>query len=341
MLLLEADDYSFNVKLRMLDTLQGSTVFKPPLEKSTIKININSEPTGADIFLDGRFFGKTPAEIELAPDTYNCSLVLPGYWFRNEEIDVSFSNKKKLSFAGQQAEKLEIKNLPAEKNIVLQFSSKTAAAEFPAGSEVYLPPGEWWLKIKNSSSFSGMILPVFLGPENSVFDLSAFTKTADLRINNLPAGAEIWINNKRADAESGIINNLPLGIYSVTGLSPGRQPLEIDRITVRDDIPSFIVWQNKKGFDKAAAVEKRKAVVYFAIGASLAVYGIYNSSHNVAFRNTDDYYEYKQYIVYSNMLTALGVSSVFLGGHKSLKSSSYKKMYDEQIEKIRSMELKE
>jgi len=49
------------------------------------KISIRSEPAGADIFLDGKFVGNTPATLQLFAGNYNLSLQLQGYaeWKRD------------------------------------------------------------------------------------------------------------------------------------------------------------------------------------------------------------------------------------------------------------------
>ncbi|XRP97357.1 LamG-like jellyroll fold domain-containing protein [Methanocaldococcus sp. 16A] len=42
-------------------------------------INIDSEPTGAEIYINGKYYGKTPAKIELEPDTYQIEVYKEGY----------------------------------------------------------------------------------------------------------------------------------------------------------------------------------------------------------------------------------------------------------------------
>jgi len=52
------------------------------------KVSVRSDPTGADIFLDGKFVGNTPGTLQLAAGTYNLALKLQGYepWHRDLSV---------------------------------------------------------------------------------------------------------------------------------------------------------------------------------------------------------------------------------------------------------------
>jgi len=44
-----------------------------------VDVSINSNPSGADIFIEGKNYGKTPATIHIIPKSYNVSLVKEGH----------------------------------------------------------------------------------------------------------------------------------------------------------------------------------------------------------------------------------------------------------------------
>jgi hypothetical protein len=52
------------------------------------KVSVRSDPVGADIFLDGKFIGNTPGNLQLAAGTYNLSLRLQGYETWQRELSV-------------------------------------------------------------------------------------------------------------------------------------------------------------------------------------------------------------------------------------------------------------
>lgn len=43
------------------------------------KVSLRSDPAGADVFLDGKFIGNTPSNLQLNAGTYNLSMKLQGY----------------------------------------------------------------------------------------------------------------------------------------------------------------------------------------------------------------------------------------------------------------------
>jgi len=52
------------------------------------KVSIRSDPAGADVFLDGKFVGNAPANLQLAPGTYNLSVRLQSYETWQKELFV-------------------------------------------------------------------------------------------------------------------------------------------------------------------------------------------------------------------------------------------------------------
>jgi hypothetical protein len=57
------------------------------------KISVRSEPAGADVFLDGKFVGTTPDNLQLAPGTYSLSVKSQGYKSWQRELYVISGNE--------------------------------------------------------------------------------------------------------------------------------------------------------------------------------------------------------------------------------------------------------
>lgn len=49
------------------------------MNKKTVEVTIDSNPQGADIYVEGKSYGRTPAVISLEPKTTTVSLVKAGY----------------------------------------------------------------------------------------------------------------------------------------------------------------------------------------------------------------------------------------------------------------------
>jgi hypothetical protein len=52
------------------------------------KVSVRSDPVGADVFLDGKFVGSAPANLQLPAGTYSLSVRLEGYepWQRDLSV---------------------------------------------------------------------------------------------------------------------------------------------------------------------------------------------------------------------------------------------------------------
>ncbi|OFW88831.1 MAG: hypothetical protein A2794_00505 [Alphaproteobacteria bacterium RIFCSPHIGHO2_01_FULL_40_8] len=55
---------------------------------STVDLSINSNPPGADIFIEGRNYGRTPAIINIEPKAYTVTLVKEGHGSANFVTDI-------------------------------------------------------------------------------------------------------------------------------------------------------------------------------------------------------------------------------------------------------------
>ncbi len=62
----------------------------------TVDVSINSNPQGADIFIEGRNYGRTPATINIEPKNYSVTLTKEGYGSAQLELEswVAIRNKK-------------------------------------------------------------------------------------------------------------------------------------------------------------------------------------------------------------------------------------------------------
>jgi hypothetical protein len=52
------------------------------------RVSVRSDPTGAEVFVDGKFIGNTPSNLQLAAGTYNLSIRLQGYESWQKELYV-------------------------------------------------------------------------------------------------------------------------------------------------------------------------------------------------------------------------------------------------------------
>ena len=54
----------------------------------TVDVAINSTPPGADVFIEGKNYGRTPLTLNIEPKPYNLVLVKDGYGSTNVNMDI-------------------------------------------------------------------------------------------------------------------------------------------------------------------------------------------------------------------------------------------------------------
>ena len=58
------------------------------INERTVEIGINSNPYGADIIIEGKNYGKTPAVLKIEPKAYTVNLVKEGYGSTNFKTEI-------------------------------------------------------------------------------------------------------------------------------------------------------------------------------------------------------------------------------------------------------------
>jgi hypothetical protein len=60
-------------------------------------VNVSSNPTGADVLLDGEFVGNSPAALKLTPGKHAVTVKMPGYKDWSKEIAVQPGSEVQLT----------------------------------------------------------------------------------------------------------------------------------------------------------------------------------------------------------------------------------------------------
>ena len=77
-------------------TAQTTAASRPP-ETQKGAINVSSDPTGADITVDGDFVGNSPASLKLAPGKHTIAVKMSGYKDWSREITVQAGSEVQLT----------------------------------------------------------------------------------------------------------------------------------------------------------------------------------------------------------------------------------------------------
>ena len=179
---IENDGYLSSRKTIEVFEKQHTEIFEELSHTTTVKIS--SAPTQANIYLNGKYMGKTPESILLSYGQNNIVLKKPNYEDLHQSIEVT-ANTKKFDF-DLQPEKFNVKvtSTPSGANIYVEqiYAKKTPA-------KLNLPYGEYRLMIEKKGYFRKRKL-VRVNFDNQSFNFR-LQKLKHVRVGFV-RGAESW-----------------------------------------------------------------------------------------------------------------------------------------------------
>jgi hypothetical protein len=116
--------------------------------KHTTTVKIASEPTGAEVYLNGNYLGKTPENILLSYGTNNIVLKKENYEDLDKTIEVTGSTQRFDFELKPNRHAIEVKSSPSGARV---YIDQIATKETPA--QLTLPYGEYRLMIEKSGYF--------------------------------------------------------------------------------------------------------------------------------------------------------------------------------------------
>ncbi len=125
-LVIEKDGWSTYAEKLALEP--GRNVIEYSLESTQVRLSVNSDPEGAQVFLDGKPSGRTPLETELAPGQHTIKLLKEGYRTLEESIRISSDSDR-------------LFELQESETIVIRISAHPWAEVFVDGKSIgNVPP---------------------------------------------------------------------------------------------------------------------------------------------------------------------------------------------------------
>ncbi|MBN2858037.1 MAG: PEGA domain-containing protein, partial [Candidatus Delongbacteria bacterium] len=217
---IESGKHTFKAELDMYHTETQEIEFKDGDEKDVVfmmkpnfgKLVIKSEPTGADIFINGKKSGKTPFTLEKARSgKYTVKLTMDLWSDYEDQVIVS---------DGQTADKTFVMNKNFGTLIVKSLGSdiyvngeRKGTSEFKAN----LPPGKYMVKAKKDKHREhdkevfvniGREQEVSLEPDPIMGSVNVFSEPVETK------GAKIFVNDE-AKGETPAVIPLLIGDYSI------------------------------------------------------------------------------------------------------------------------------
>ena len=179
-------------KSQMINVNSGQTanVFLQ-FSQQTATLNVNSNPSGADVYIDNQYKGQSPVSISLNPGTYNLKLQKAGYETYNEQFNLSTTLTKNINLT------------PMVKNYDISFSSN------PSGAKIYinnqykgttpksltLEEGNYTARL-SMNGYEDYTENINLDRNISRnITLTPIQQNYNLSVSSNPSGASIYLNN--------------------------------------------------------------------------------------------------------------------------------------------------
>ncbi len=169
---------------------QTASVFLQ-FSQQTATLNVNSNPSGADVYIDNQYKGQSPVSMSLNPGTYTLKLQKAGYETYNEQFNLSTTLTKNINLT------------PTVKNYDISFSSN------PSGAKIYinnqykgttpksltLEEGNYTAKL-SMNGYEDYTETINLDRNISRnITLNPIQQNYNLSVSSNPSGASIYLNN--------------------------------------------------------------------------------------------------------------------------------------------------
>jgi len=185
------------------------------------KVNIQSNPSGANVYLNNVYKGKTPLSLSLTEGSYRVLLQLEGYKDYETVIIVEANKEKDYNFTlSPKYGDLRIESTPSNADVYIDgiYRGKTPLLIRNMLAKTY----EIRLRYPGYQDLVQKV-EVKEGRENRIV-LSLLPLTGSLNINSNPQGAEVYLN--------GVYKGItPITIYELT---PGKYQLQLRKSGYKD-----------------------------------------------------------------------------------------------------------
>lgn len=207
--------------------------YEPELKSYTGKLFVNSDPLGAEIYLNSKKVGKTPYVInDLTVGKYSLTVKKSGYFDSKKQVTVKRDITAKESVKLKKAYKIIFDSkLPEEAKVVVVGEAESLS--FQGGEEIKLATGEWKVTVSHES-FKEQSIDVEIKDSDVTIELSLERYKSQLRLKNIQAGSRIYIDNEEVTGkvEEGLLT-LDVGRYDLQvkreGFETFKKEIKVER----------------------------------------------------------------------------------------------------------------
>ncbi len=213
----------------------GSTTFYVRERVQNATLTVSSVPSGASVYLDGIYRGKTPVTLTTNPGTHSLKLSLSGYKTRVVTVTLQSGQRKSLSFRLQpttQYGTLKINSNPQGAKVYVDGTYKgTTPLSIPS-----IRAGTHSVKIK-MTGFETWSESVYVSPNSisQIYATLAPVPVGTITVNSVPSGASVYLD--------GILRGKTPVTFTA---EPGSHTLKLSRSGYKTKVVTFTLHSGER-----------------------------------------------------------------------------------------------
>ncbi|RLF79384.1 hypothetical protein DRN44_08975, partial [Thermococci archaeon] len=187
-----------------------TSIINANLALETGALSVTSTPTGALVYVNGEYKGKTPLNLELLPGTYTIKVTKQNYMDYTTTVTLEEGKTKKVSVSLVPAGYLTVYSTPASADVYIDgdYIGTTPIENYK------LPVGPYSLKVTKVGYNDYTSTVTIEAGKTEVVNVELVMKTATLVVSSTPSGASVYIGGEYK-GQTPLTLNVPPGTYTV------------------------------------------------------------------------------------------------------------------------------
>ncbi|MBN1696013.1 MAG: trypsin-like peptidase domain-containing protein [Spirochaetales bacterium] len=311
---IESDTLYHGRRIGVNPARKDIVTYSPKMGKFVGNLYIESSPSGADIFIDGRARGTTPAALsDLTAEKHTVEIVKNGYAVYQKEIEVVRKKTIDIKTTLEPAYRVTFKN-PLPKGTTMKVKGKNLDKTFSSNESIELPSGKWTIVISNDKFFPDNTMEFEIKNDSITLAFDPAYFRSSIVFANLLPGSAVFLNN--TDISDRIENDsfeTVVGEYTVTVMK--KDYFDYREKVILEKVKNAVVTIN---YIKDPAIDSVRYawIGYPTLGAGLLAVGLgfILNMDDIAIDITPGYDEYVFIKWTSFSFACAGVVAVIVGG---------------------------
>ncbi|AJG39941.1 hypothetical protein TRQ7_00435 [Thermotoga sp. RQ7] len=189
------------------------------------KLSLSSSPSGADVYINGDYRGKTPLTLNLSPGNYSLTFRKEGYREETRYITLGEGESRSIHIDLKPLRAtLRLRTDPV--GVDVYMDGRYAGTTSESGLTIVLDPGTYSIRLeKEGYETDSFTVNLKAGEEKEVFRrLEEKVVFSEVRIETQPSGATVYLNGYY-HGETPITIYVQTGTYEITIVKPGYRTI--------------------------------------------------------------------------------------------------------------------